>query len=127
MDTEALISTAQIWSTIKHGFGHGTWICFSNLLIVLALRSFFSVLTRVHSHTHTRKRNHDITIMRTQAIPDPLIQSQIRTHVVCIEDSFVNSQEWTISRSVPELRLGILGSLQSGKSALVHRFVYIRD
>ncbi|XP_060580342.1 arf-GAP with GTPase, ANK repeat and PH domain-containing protein 1-like isoform X3 [Ruditapes philippinarum] len=69
------------------------------------------------------------------AIPDPLIQQQIREHVVCIEDSFVNSQEWTLSRSVPdlklvsflrsvpELKLGILGSVQSGKSALVHRYL----
>ena len=40
-----------------------------------------------------------------------------------IADSFVNSQEWTISRSVPDLRLGIVGSLSSGKSALVHRYL----
>ncbi|XP_035826755.1 arf-GAP with GTPase, ANK repeat and PH domain-containing protein 1 isoform X3 [Aplysia californica] len=58
-----------------------------------------------------------------EAIPDPLIQQQIREHVVCIEDSFVNSQEWTLSRSVPDLKLGILGSVQSGKSALVHRYL----
>lgn len=38
-------------------------------------------------------------------------------------DSFVNSQEWTLSRSVPDLRLGIVGSLSSGKSALVHRYL----
>ncbi|XP_045207994.1 centaurin-gamma-1A-like isoform X18 [Mercenaria mercenaria] len=37
--------------------------------------------------------------------------------------SFVNSQEWTLSRSVPDLKLGILGSVQSGKSALVHRYL----
>ncbi|KAK7092472.1 arf-GAP with GTPase, ANK repeat and PH domain-containing protein 1-like isoform X4 [Littorina saxatilis] len=58
-----------------------------------------------------------------EAIPDPLIQQQIREHVVCIEDSFVNSQEWTLSRAVPDLKLGILGSVQSGKSALVHRYL----
>ncbi|GFS00184.1 ARF-GAP with GTPase, ANK repeat and PH domain-containing protein 1 [Elysia marginata] len=58
-----------------------------------------------------------------EAIPDHLIQQQIREHVVCIEDSFVNSQEWTLSRSVPDLKLGILGSVQSGKSALVHRYL----
>ncbi|XP_067385608.1 arf-GAP with GTPase, ANK repeat and PH domain-containing protein 2 isoform X2 [Emydura macquarii macquarii] len=34
-----------------------------------------------------------------------------------------NSQEWTLSRSVPELRVGVLGSTKSGKSALVHRFL----
>ncbi|KAF6206880.1 hypothetical protein GE061_018116 [Apolygus lucorum] len=38
-------------------------------------------------------------------------------------DSFVNSQEWTVSRGVPDLRLGIVGSLSSGKSALVHRYL----
>ncbi|ESO86841.1 hypothetical protein LOTGIDRAFT_128465, partial [Lottia gigantea] len=38
-------------------------------------------------------------------------------------DSFVNSQEWTISRSVPDIKLGILGSVNSGKSALVHRYL----
>ncbi|XP_014679328.1 PREDICTED: centaurin-gamma-1A-like [Priapulus caudatus] len=58
-----------------------------------------------------------------EAIPDPLLQQQIREHVVCIEDSFVNSQEWTLSRSVPDLKLGIVGSLASGKSALVHRYL----
>ncbi|XP_053145794.1 arf-GAP with GTPase, ANK repeat and PH domain-containing protein 2 isoform X2 [Hemicordylus capensis] len=34
-----------------------------------------------------------------------------------------NSQEWTLGRSVPELRLGILGTMKSGKSALVHRYL----
>ncbi|CAI9735272.1 centaurin-gamma-1A isoform X18 [Octopus vulgaris] len=58
-----------------------------------------------------------------EAIQDPLIQQQVREHVVCIEDSFVNSQEWTLSRAVPDLKLGILGSVQSGKSALVHRYL----
>ncbi|XP_040065968.1 centaurin-gamma-1A isoform X3 [Ixodes scapularis] len=44
--------------------------------------------------------------------------------------SFVNSQEWTLSRSVPDIRLGIVGSLSSGKSALVHRYLtgsYMQD
>ena len=40
-----------------------------------------------------------------------------------VADSFVNSQEWTLSRNVPEIRLGIVGSLSSGKSALVHRYL----
>uniref|UniRef100_A0A8D1XUG8 ArfGAP with GTPase domain, ankyrin repeat and PH domain 1 n=1 Tax=Sus scrofa TaxID=9823 RepID=A0A8D1XUG8_PIG len=38
-------------------------------------------------------------------------------------DAFVNSQEWTLSRSVPELKVGIVGNLASGKSALVHRYL----
>ncbi|KAL7044024.1 hypothetical protein ACKWTF_001746 [Chironomus riparius] len=40
-----------------------------------------------------------------------------------VTDSFVNSQEWTLSRTVPDIRLGIVGSLNSGKSALVHRYL----
>ncbi|XP_026854456.2 arf-GAP with GTPase, ANK repeat and PH domain-containing protein 2 isoform X1 [Electrophorus electricus] len=39
------------------------------------------------------------------------------------EASCANSQEWTLSRSIPELRLGVLGSMWSGKSALVNRYI----
>ena len=56
-------------------------------------------------------------------ISDLNLQQQIKEHIVSIEDSFVNSQEWTLSRSVPDLKLGILGTTNSGKSALVHRFL----
>lgn len=45
-------------------------------------------------------------------------------------DSFVNSQEWTLSRSVPDLRIGVVGTYTSGKSALVHRYLtgsYLQD
>lgn len=51
------------------------------------------------------------------------LQTQIRDHVMIIEDAFVNSQEWTLSRSVLDIRIGLLGTLTSGKSALVHRFL----
>jgi Arf-GAP with GTPase, ANK repeat and PH domain-containing protein 1/3/4/5/6/9/11 len=57
------------------------------------------------------------------SIADIGLQQKIREHIVSIEDSFVNSQEWTLSRSVPDLKLGILGSTGSGKSSLVHRFL----
>ena len=55
------------------------------------------------------------------------LQSTIYLLIACFSslptDSFVNSQEWTLSRAVPDLRLGIVGSLASGKSALVHRYL----
>ncbi|KAM3935168.1 arf-GAP with GTPase, ANK repeat and PH domain-containing protein 2 [Leptodactylus fuscus] len=35
----------------------------------------------------------------------------------------MNSQEWTLSRATPEIRVGVVGNIKSGKSALVHRFV----
>ncbi|XP_051170154.1 centaurin-gamma-1A isoform X1 [Leptopilina boulardi] len=56
-------------------------------------------------------------------LTDTHIAKQIREHVVAIEDSFVNSHEWTLARDVPELHLGIIGSSDSGKSALVHRYL----
>uniref|UniRef100_A0AAX7UA43 Arf-GAP with GTPase, ANK repeat and PH domain-containing protein 1 n=1 Tax=Astatotilapia calliptera TaxID=8154 RepID=A0AAX7UA43_ASTCA len=40
-----------------------------------------------------------------------------------LRHAFVNSQEWTLSRTVPELKVGIVGNLASGKSALVHRYL----
>ncbi|XP_072269247.1 arf-GAP with GTPase, ANK repeat and PH domain-containing protein 3-like isoform X4 [Pyxicephalus adspersus] len=58
-----------------------------------------------------------------ERVDDMALQNQIREHVISIEDSFVNSQEWTLSRSVPELKVGIVGNLSSGKSALVHRYL----
>ncbi|XP_059384279.1 arf-GAP with GTPase, ANK repeat and PH domain-containing protein 1-like isoform X4 [Carassius carassius] len=39
------------------------------------------------------------------------------------EASCANSQEWTLTRAIPELRLVVLGSLRSGKTALVNRFI----
>ncbi|KPJ10043.1 Centaurin-gamma-1A [Papilio machaon] len=47
----------------------------------------------------------------------------VARHPDKVSDSFVNSQEWTASRGVTELRVGVLGSPDSGKSALVHRYL----
>uniref|UniRef100_A0A6Q2ZGG3 Small monomeric GTPase n=1 Tax=Esox lucius TaxID=8010 RepID=A0A6Q2ZGG3_ESOLU len=41
----------------------------------------------------------------------------------CQAAACANSQEWTLSRSIPELRVGVLGSLRSGRSALVNRYI----
>ncbi|EGT34827.1 hypothetical protein CAEBREN_28075 [Caenorhabditis brenneri] len=38
-------------------------------------------------------------------------------------DAFVNSHEWTLSRSISEMRVGIVGTSQSGKTSLVHRYL----
>ena len=52
-----------------------------------------------------------------------VIKGWISILFLFVSDSFVNSQEWTLSRGVPDIRLGIVGSLSSGKSALVHRYL----
>ncbi|KAH8872683.1 Centaurin-gamma-1A [Schistosoma japonicum] len=64
------------------------------------------------------------------AIDDKNLADSLRQLVVSIEDAFVNSQEWTLSNSVSGIKLGLLGSVQSGKSALVHRYLtgaYVHD
>ncbi|XP_036313952.1 arf-GAP with GTPase, ANK repeat and PH domain-containing protein 2 isoform X2 [Pipistrellus kuhlii] len=48
-----------------------------------------------------------------------LLGTELRTSPKAV----VNSQEWTLSRSIPELRLGVLGDARSGKSSLIHRFL----
>ncbi|CAL8086922.1 unnamed protein product [Calicophoron daubneyi] len=61
---------------------------------------------------------------------DEELANKIREHLIAIEDAFVNSQEWTLSRSVTEVKIAFVGSPASGKSALVHFFltgVYIHD
>uniref|UniRef100_A0A8C6UHN7 ArfGAP with GTPase domain, ankyrin repeat and PH domain 1 n=1 Tax=Neogobius melanostomus TaxID=47308 RepID=A0A8C6UHN7_9GOBI len=59
-----------------------------------------------------------------ERVEEPVLQNQIREHVIAIEgECVVNSQEWTLSRTVPELKVGIVGNLASGKSALVHRYL----
>lgn len=87
------------------------------------------------------------TVSISHALPNPLL-----SFLLSNTDSFVNSQEWTLSRSVPDLRLvsaftgllvtvltsflcpthsqGVVGSISSGKSALVHRYLtgsYLQD
>ena len=48
-----------------------------------------------------------------QCIEDPTLQNQIREHVINIEDSFVNSQEWTISRQGRDYKLLKKSNLKS--------------
>uniref|UniRef100_A0A8D2N3G6 ArfGAP with GTPase domain, ankyrin repeat and PH domain 1 n=1 Tax=Zonotrichia albicollis TaxID=44394 RepID=A0A8D2N3G6_ZONAL len=49
-----------------------------------------------------------------ERVEEPVLQNQIREHVIAIEDAFVNSQEWTLSRSVPELKVVSLCLLLPG-------------
>ncbi|XP_018331989.1 centaurin-gamma-1A isoform X2 [Agrilus planipennis] len=69
---------------------------------------------RMHESLMRSIRRKSLRVKRTKSLVLPEKRKS---------DSFVNSQEWTLSRSVPDLRLGIVGSLSSGKSALVHRYL----
>ncbi|KAL2104238.1 hypothetical protein ACEWY4_001106 [Coilia grayii] len=53
----------------------------------------------------------------------PTKQSSLQRDSSEEEVACANSQEWTLDRSIPELRVGVLGSLRSGKSALVNRYI----
>ncbi|XP_067383786.1 arf-GAP with GTPase, ANK repeat and PH domain-containing protein 2 isoform X6 [Channa argus] len=58
-----------------------------------------------------------------ERVGDQQLRSGLKVYLHSIQVNIANSQEWTLSRSVPELRLGILGSLKSGKSALVNKYI----
>ncbi|KAA0192125.1 Centaurin-gamma-1A [Fasciolopsis buskii] len=61
---------------------------------------------------------------------DVELSNRIRDHLISIEDAFVHSQEWTLSRDVSEIKIAFLGSPSSGKSGLIHFFltgVYVQD
>lgn len=58
-----------------------------------------------------------------ERVADQQLRSGLKVYLHSIQVNIANSQEWTLSRSIPELRLGILGSLKSGKSALVNKYI----
>ncbi|XP_024149334.1 arf-GAP with GTPase, ANK repeat and PH domain-containing protein 2 isoform X6 [Oryzias melastigma] len=58
-----------------------------------------------------------------ERVEDQQLRSGLKVFLHSIQVNIANSQEWTLSRTIPELRLGILGSLKSGKTALVNKYV----
>uniref|UniRef100_A0A3P8TBL4 ArfGAP with GTPase domain, ankyrin repeat and PH domain 2 n=1 Tax=Amphiprion percula TaxID=161767 RepID=A0A3P8TBL4_AMPPE len=58
-----------------------------------------------------------------ERVEDQQLRSGLKVYLHSIEVNIANSQEWTLNRTIPELRLGILGSLKSGKSALVNKYI----
>uniref|UniRef100_A0A452V2I4 ArfGAP with GTPase domain, ankyrin repeat and PH domain 2 n=1 Tax=Ursus maritimus TaxID=29073 RepID=A0A452V2I4_URSMA len=59
----------------------------------------------------------------TERVGNPELRDSIQASLDSVREAVVNSQEWTLSRSIPELRLGVLGDARSGKSSLIHRFL----
>uniref|UniRef100_A0A3Q0R755 ArfGAP with GTPase domain, ankyrin repeat and PH domain 2 n=1 Tax=Amphilophus citrinellus TaxID=61819 RepID=A0A3Q0R755_AMPCI len=58
-----------------------------------------------------------------ERVQDQQLRSGLKVYLHSIQVYIASSQEWTLSRSIPELRLGVLGSLKSGKSALVNKYI----
>uniref|UniRef100_A0A4W4DW04 Small monomeric GTPase n=1 Tax=Electrophorus electricus TaxID=8005 RepID=A0A4W4DW04_ELEEL len=62
-------------------------------------------------------------LKQLERVEDQQLKIGLKVYIHSIQASCANSQEWTLSRSIPELRLGVLGSMWSGKSALVNRYI----
>ncbi|XP_018413773.1 PREDICTED: arf-GAP with GTPase, ANK repeat and PH domain-containing protein 1 isoform X1 [Nanorana parkeri] len=86
-----------------------------------ALVSFVGPGGRSPRTSHSRSRSYFSSLKRPAA--DNIQSSSESVNGSPYKDAFVNSQEWTLSRAVPELKVGIVGNLASGKSALVHRYL----
>ncbi|CAD5215378.1 unnamed protein product [Bursaphelenchus okinawaensis] len=57
------------------------------------------------------------------SIEDDALRNTLEQQMIYIEDAFIHSQEWTLTGNVPVLRLGVIGSLDSGKTPLIHRYL----
>ncbi|XP_019597796.2 arf-GAP with GTPase, ANK repeat and PH domain-containing protein 2 isoform X4 [Rhinolophus sinicus] len=81
-----------------------------------------AVRAEVKRHDVAKKA---LSRLRTLAdrVGDPELRDSIRDSLNSLQEAVANSQEWTLSRSIPELRLGVLGDARSGKSSLIHRFL----
>ncbi|XP_060793566.1 arf-GAP with GTPase, ANK repeat and PH domain-containing protein 2 isoform X2 [Neoarius graeffei] len=62
-------------------------------------------------------------LKQLERVEDQQLRTGLKVYIHGVQASCANSQEWTLNRSIPELRLGVLGSMRSGKSALVNRFI----
>uniref|UniRef100_A0A8C1HNF4 ArfGAP with GTPase domain, ankyrin repeat and PH domain 2 n=1 Tax=Cyprinus carpio carpio TaxID=630221 RepID=A0A8C1HNF4_CYPCA len=62
-------------------------------------------------------------LKQLERVEDQQLRTGLKVFLHSIQASCANSQEWTLTRAIPELRLVVLGSLRSGKSALVNRFI----
>uniref|UniRef100_A0A6I8P1F4 ArfGAP with GTPase domain, ankyrin repeat and PH domain 2 n=1 Tax=Ornithorhynchus anatinus TaxID=9258 RepID=A0A6I8P1F4_ORNAN len=81
-----------------------------------------AVRTEVKRHEVTKLHLSQLSHL-VQKVSSPDLQDKLQASLDCVREAVLNSPEWTLSRSVQDLRLGVLGDARSGKSALVHRFL----
>ncbi|XP_045561368.1 arf-GAP with GTPase, ANK repeat and PH domain-containing protein 1 isoform X4 [Salmo salar] len=79
-----------------------------------------AIRAEVRRH-ETVQNNFAKVFSQLERVDDQQLRSGLKVYLHSIQAACGNSQEWTFSRTVQELRLGVLGGLRSGKSALVHR------
>uniref|UniRef100_A0A673WCM3 ArfGAP with GTPase domain, ankyrin repeat and PH domain 2 n=1 Tax=Salmo trutta TaxID=8032 RepID=A0A673WCM3_SALTR len=85
-------------------------------------KSSLSNAIRAEVRRHETVQNNFAKVFnQLERVDDQQLRSGLKVYLHSIQAACGNSQEWTFSRTVQELRLGVLGGLRSGKSALVHR------
>ncbi|XP_005986381.1 arf-GAP with GTPase, ANK repeat and PH domain-containing protein 1 [Latimeria chalumnae] len=62
-------------------------------------------------------------LKQVDRVSDQQLKNSLKICLRSLQEAFTNSQEWTLNRSIPELKMGVVGNIKSGKSALVHRFL----
>ena len=78
-----------------------------------------------NSNSNPRMTNKSLPASISSHIEDLRDVETIRENLIFIEDFFVKSPEWCLPKDVlkNQIRIGIIGSLNSGKSPLVHHFL----
>ncbi|XP_036387003.1 arf-GAP with GTPase, ANK repeat and PH domain-containing protein 1-like isoform X4 [Megalops cyprinoides] len=79
---------------------------------------------RAEVKRHESVKNNITKILKQlERVENEQLRSALKIYLHSLKAACANSQEWTMSRSIPELRLGVLGSLRSAKSALINRYM----
>ncbi|XP_073469845.1 arf-GAP with GTPase, ANK repeat and PH domain-containing protein 2 isoform X3 [Aquarana catesbeiana] len=83
-----------------------------------------SVAIRTEVKRHNAEKTHLGRLMKlVENVSDQHLRSSLMVSLHSLKECVINSQEWTLSRTIPEIRVGVLGNVKSAKSSLVHRFV----
>ena len=92
----------------------------------------YDLLDRIEIKMNNKLSTNSSSLIQEQdlnpnVIHDSEIQSDldsIRENMISVEDFFVRSPEWTQPSQVltSQIRLAVIGSMNSGKSALVHHY-----
>lgn len=81
-----------------------------------------AIRTEVKRHENLQNTLRKV-LKQLERVEDQQLKTGLKVYIHSIQALCSNSQEWTLIRSIPELRLGVLGSIRSGKTALVNRFI----
>lgn len=81
-----------------------------------------AIRAEVKRHESLQKTFNKI-LKQLERVEDGQLKNGLKLYIQFVQASCASSQEWTLNPAIPELRLGVLGSMQSEKSALIGKYI----